>query len=56
MKKLLLGPAIRRGRDEGNVRKQRRKEGTEQRASKNRAKNIQPVLGISKASCFDFGS
>lgn len=56
MNKLLLGPAIRRDRDEGNVKKRSRKENTEQKASKNRAKTIQPVLGLSKGSCFDFGS
>jgi len=33
-----------------------KKEGTEQIASKNGAKNIQSVLGISKSSCFDSGS
>lgn len=54
MRKFLLGPGVTWGRDEENVRKPRRKEGMEQIASKNRAKNIQPVLG--KGSCFDSGS
>lgn len=56
VEKLLLGPGVRWGRDEENMRKPRRKEDTEQIASKNRAKNIQPVLGISKGSCFESGS
>lgn len=56
MEKLVLGPGVGCGRGEENVRKLRRKEGMEKIASKNRAKNIRPLLGISKGCCFDSGS